>query len=93
MRSRAGISPKKAHPRPAAAAKNNAHTATDNCRDELIAEIEEMRSLLSEAVEAVGQHSASFAEKAEKLEKRLSAELDCTVSEIDREIDALKNEA
>lgn len=74
----------------ASSAKNNTVTATENFRDEVKAELEEIRALLSDAIASVDLYGDSLSEKADKFEKRISSELDNTESEIDREIDTLK---
>ena len=76
-----------------AAVKNNTAAAAENFRGDIKAELEVMRQLLCDAVNAVDEKSAALSETADKLEKRLNAELDCAVSEIEKETEALKGGA
>ena len=72
------------------AIKNNARAATENFRAEVKAELDDLRALLADTMKTVDERGAVFNEKADKLEKRLDADLDNTVTEIDKEIEALK---
>ena len=76
----------------AESAKNNTLTATDNFRGEVKAELEEIRALLSDAIDSVDLYGNSISEKADNFEKRVSSELDSTAAEINREIEALRAE-
>lgn len=73
-----------------AAVKNNAAAAAENFRGDIRSELEQMRQILGDTVKAVDEKSAVFTELADKLEKRLNSELDCAVSEIDKETETLK---
>ena len=73
-----------------AAVKNNTAAAAENFRGDIKAELEMMRKLLEDTVKTVDEKSAAFTELADKLEKRLNAELDCAVSEIEKETETLK---
>lgn len=73
-----------------AAVRNNTATAAENFREDIKAELEIMRRLLGDTVKTVDEKSAAFTELADKLEKRLKAELQCAVSEIDKETETLK---
>ncbi|MBQ7700085.1 MAG: hypothetical protein IJT49_07070 [Clostridia bacterium] len=73
-----------------AAVKNNTAAAAENFRGDIKAELEIMRQLLGDTVKTVDEKSAAFTEFADKLEKRLSAELECAVNEIDKETETLK---
>ena len=49
-----------------------------------------MRKLLEDTVRSVDEKSAAFTALADKLEARLNAEIDCAVSEIEKETETLK---
>ena len=66
----------------ASSAKNNTVTATENFRDEVKAELEEIRALLSDAIASVDLYGDSLSEKADNFEKRVSSELDSTAAEM-----------
>ena len=73
-----------------AAVKSNTATAAENFRGDIKAELEMMRQLLGDTVKTVDEKSAAFSELADKLEKRMNAELQCAVSEIEKETETLK---
>jgi cell division septum initiation protein DivIVA len=73
-----------------AAVRNNTAAAADNFRGDVKAELEIMRKLLEDTVKSVDEKSAAFTELADKLEKRLNAEIDSAVSEIEKETETLK---
>lgn len=73
-----------------AAVKNNTAAAAENFRGDIKAELEQIRRMLGDTVKTVDEKSAALNEIADKLEKRLNAELDCAVSEIDKETETLK---
>ena len=72
-----------------AAVRNNTAAAADNFRGDVKAELEIMRKLLEDTVKSVDEKSAAFTELADKLEKRLNAEIDSAVSEIEKETETL----
>lgn len=73
-----------------AAVRNNTAAAAENFRGDIKSELEQIRQIMSDTVKSVDEKSAVFNELADKLEKRLNAELDCAVSEIEKETEALK---
>ena len=73
-----------------AAIKNNTAAAAENFRCDIKAELEIIRQLIGDTVKTVDEKSAAFTELADKLEKRLGAELECAVNEIDKETETLK---
>ena len=73
-----------------AAVKNNSAAAAENFRGDIKTELEMMRQLLSDTVKTVDEKSAAFSELADKLEKRINAELESAVSEIEKETETLK---
>lgn len=75
-----------------AAVKNNTAAAAENFRGDINAELEQIRQMLSDTVKTVDEKNAVLNELADKLEKRLNAELACAVSEIDRETETLRNQ-
>lgn len=75
-----------------AAVKNNTAAAAENFRGDINAELEQIRQMLSDTVKTVDEKNAVLNELADKLEKRLNAELACAVSEIDKETETLRNQ-
>lgn len=73
-----------------AAVKNNTAAAAENFRGDIKSELEQLRQTLKDTVGAVDEKSAVLTELADKLENRLNAELDCAVTEIDKETETLK---